>query len=540
MNIKSRTLGVLLNELAVKYAENEVLVYKDKRYTYAQLKEEADRVARNLIGMGLKPGDKVGLFVNSSDIFLILVFGILKAGGVVVPFSTWYRAKEAEYGIRHCDVKILFTADKVMGFSFADMIQELLPEMEKKAPGAGSYTGYPLLQHVISVEKEMPGAHTWNDFLAFGKDVPLKAVEEAQASVDPNGTAMILLTSGTTAHPKAVQEVHRMIIENDYNIGERTGVNSNSRAVMSMPMFYGLFIVNAMMSSMSHGATMILDTSFDPGETLRLLEEEKATHWGMFYNYIAAVIFHPDFKKRNLSALTTGATIASPDELRSLSKQMFPKIYVAYGLTESHGFCTCSDVRDPLEDRIKGMGKILPGWEYKIVNPDTEKPVAKGTEGELYLKGYMTPGYYKDPENNETAFAKDGFYRTGDIVTEDEKGILTFITRAKEMIKASGINVAPASVEAYLVTNPKLKIVSVVGLPHKLKGQVVAAVIELKDGMEATEEEIIDFCKGKIAGYSVPRVVCFIKGSEWPLTVTGKIQKKPLEELVISKTGWNK
>jgi fatty-acyl-CoA synthase len=531
----SRTVGDLLDEMAEKFPKNDVIIFKNVRYTYAELKEKADQVASSLIGMGLRHGDKVGMFVNSGVDFLTIAFGILKAGGVLVPFSTWYRTKEASYALKHCEIKVLFTCDQLLGFSFSNMIREIVPELDKKRPGEGFYPGYPYLDHVVAIEKGFPGAHTWEDFLAFGLDVSQERLKATQRSVEPEELAMILLTSGTTAHPKAVQMIHHIVIENPFNIGEGMGMTPKDRYLINTPMFYAMFLSNAMGVIMTHGASMVVQDVFEPGEALRLIEEEKCTVTVSFYNAFAAMLNHPDFTKRDHSSMRTGGTIASIDELREIGRKFIPQIIRGYGLTESYGFCCMTDVRQPLEERIGSLGKILPGFEYKIVNMETGEKVQPREQGELCIKGYTTPGYFKDPENNQQAFDKEGFFHTGDLMWEDEKGNLEFITRAKEMIKTSGINVAPASIEAYLMTNPKVKVINVIGLPDKLKDQVIAAVIELKEGAEATQEEIINYCKGKIAGYSIPKVIYFIKGNEWPLTVTGKVQKNVLKEMLISK-----
>ena len=287
---------------------------------------------------------------------------------------------------------------------------------------------------------------------------------------------------------------------------------------------------------MSHGGGFVLQEFFDPAEALRLFEKEKCTIVYGFYNMLSAILNHPDLSKRDLSSLRTGETIGSPEEIKRMA-DLVPQICNVYGLTEVYGNTHLSDSNDPLEVRCAHSGKLLPGFELNIIDPETGKTVARGEPGEACFKGYVTPGYYRDPENNALAFDEEGWFHTGDIVKEDEQGNFYFITRLKEMIKTGGINVSPATVEDFLMKHAKVKEVHVTGYPSKKKGEVVMAVIELMEGQTATEEEIIQHCKGKIAGYSVPTYVSFVKGDEWPRTATGKVPRRQVKELMLEKRG---
>lgn len=331
--------------------------------------------------------------------------------------------------------------------------------------------------------------------------------------------------------------LHYGLIENPFAIGERMNLSPGDKYYVGIPMFYGMYATNALEAAMTHGASMVIQERFDPGDGLRLIAEEKCTVMLHFYNAFGSMINHPDRGKWDVSSLRTGVTITSPENFREIARTFMPQIIRAYGLTESYGFCFMTKVSDSLEARTKNLGKALPGFEYKIVDAATGEKVPPGKEGELCLKGYVTPGYYDDPENNAAAFDDDGFFHTGDIVVEDEHGCIEFLARAKEMIKSGGINISPAALENFLLTHPKVKIVNVVGLPDKVKDEAVMAVIELKEGAEATPEEIIAYCKGNIAGYTIPKYVYFIRSDEWPLVASGKVPKNKLKELMISKLG---
>jgi len=531
---KSKTLGDYLDEMASKFSDREAIIFKDQRYTYKNFRDEANQIAKALFKLGLKRGEKVATLINNRSEWLTLAFGVAKAGGVLVPLSTFYRSREVEYALRHCGVKILFTVGKFLGFDYIKMVREILPTLETSEPGKGEFEGFPDLKYVVSLGEQTKGTYTWGDFFYFGENVSDEVLMKVQASVQPKELAFIMLTSGTTAHPKAVQLVHNAVIENSFNIGERQHLTPKDRLWVGIPVFYAMFNSNAMGAIMSHGGTMVIQESFDAGESLRLIEKEKCTVIYGFYNMIAAILNHPDRSKRDLRSLRTGETIGTPEQIR-LMAELAPNICNVYGLTEVHGNSHLTDSDDPLDLRCKTSGKLLPGFEMKVAD-DAGHPVPPGEVGEACFRGpYVTPGYYKDPENNALAFDKEGWFHTGDLVIEDKDGYFYFVTRKKDMIKTGGINVSPATVEDFLMSHPKVKEVHVIGFPDKKKDQVVMAVVELKAGEEATQEEFIQYCKGKIAGYSIPAYVCFVRGEEWPRTVTGKVPGSKVKELMLQK-----
>ncbi len=533
---RSRTMGDFLDELAERYPDKEALIYKDKRYTYRDFQDEANRIAKSLIKLGLKKDDKVGSIVNNRLEWLTLAFGVNKAGCTFVPLNTFYKKREIDYAIRHCDVQVLFTIDRLLNNNYLDMLRELLPELDTAESGDGPFRGFPDLKYVVSLGEQLRGTMTWEDFLDLGADVTDEAQQKAQAVVVLKDVAYINLTSGTTSHPKAVQLEHWALIENPFLIGERLGLDESDILWVAIPVFWGLFNCNAMQAMMSHGGTMVIQEFFEPTEALRLIEQERCTTLYGMYNMVAAMMNHPDYKTRDVSSLIKGATGGHPEMLK-LVAQMVPNVCNVFGLTEIYGNCHTTRGDDPLEERMKGSGKLLPGFQEKVINPETGAEVKIGEEGELLLKGRVTPGYYKDPENNALAFDADGWFHTGDIVRHDQDMNMTFVTRLKEMLKVGGINVSPSTVETYLMTHPKILDVHVIGWPDDLKDEVVMAVVELKPGQEATEEEIIGYCKGQIASYNVPAKVDFVQGSEWPAIASGKIPQRLVKEMIYKKFG---
>ncbi|MFH1349393.1 MAG: AMP-binding protein [Pseudomonadota bacterium] len=532
----SKTLGDFLDEMASRFPENEAIVFKEERYTYKDFQDQANRIAKGLIKLGLKKGDKVATLINNRPEWLFLAFGVAKAGGIYVPLSTFYRSRELKYALGHCEIKMLFTIGEFLRHDFLKMVRDLLPGLDGAAPGEARFEGFPDLQCVVSLDEKTPGTYLWEDILKLGEDIPDAELERAQSVVKGDDLVYILLTSGTTAHPKAVQLLHHPVIENPFNIGERQHFTPEDRLWVAIPVFYGMFSTNAMTAMMGHGGTMVIQEFFDPAEALRLIEKERCTIIYGFYNMLSAILNHPDRAKRDLSSVRTGSTIGKAEEMR-LMAELAPKICHIYGLTESYGNSHLTDSDDPMELKCQSPGKPLPGFDTRVADMETGETLPPGEIGELCLKGHVTPAYFKDPENNEKAFDKEGWFHTGDLVRVDEENNMYFVSRLKEMLKVGGINVSPATVENYLMSNPKIKEVHVIGYPDEKKDEVVMAVVELKKDEKATEEEIIQFCKGKIASYCVPAYVHFLDGEEWPKTSSGKVPQKMVKELIFSKLG---
>lgn len=532
---KSKTLGDFIDEMASRFPDNEAIIFKEDRYTYRNFQDLANQVAKGLIRLGLKKGDKVATLINNRPEWLLLAYGVAKAGGIYVPLSTFYRTRELEYALKHCEVKMLFTIGRFLNHDYLKMVRELLPALDEAGPGGIRFEGFPDLENVVSLDEKAKGTYLWEDIIKFGEEVTDTDLEKAQSAVKGEDIVYILLTSGTTAHPKAVELLHDPVIANPFMIGERQHFTPEDRLWVAIPVFYGMFSTNAMTAIMGHGGTMVIQEYFDPAEALRLIEQEKCTVIYGFYNMLSAILNHPDRTHRDLSSVRTGSTIGKPEEIK-LMAELAPRICHIYGLTESYGNSHLTDANDPMELKCQSPGKPLPGFETKVVDIDTGKALPPGETGELCLKGHITPGYYKDPENNDKAFDEEGWFHTGDLVREDEKGNLYFDSRLKEMLKVGGINVSPATIEDYLMTNSKIKEVHVIGFPDKEKDEVVMAVVELNKGETATEEEIIQFCKGNIASYSVPAHAYFLE-EEWPQTSSGKVPQKLVKELIFSKLG---
>ena len=324
---------------------------------------------------------------------------------------------------------------------------------------------------------------------------------------------------------------HGGVIANGFDIGERQRLTGADRVWLAVPLFWSFGSANALPAILTHGGALVLQESFEPGEALALLDDERCSVYYGMANMARAILEHPDRPRRALAGMRTGLTIGLPEDIQMTIEAVNAReLCNVYGATETYGNCSVTDAHDPLEHRLTTQGLPLPGMEIRVVEPGNGRPLPADEVGELRVRGCVTPGYYRDPEQTRAAFDADGFFITGDLGTVGEDGRIRFRGRLKEMIKTGGINVAPLEVEGVLLAHPAVKQAYVVGLPDRSKGEVAAAAIELHEGATATAEALTAFCRERLAGYKVPARIVFKKHDEFPLTATGKVQKPRLRE----------
>jgi fatty-acyl-CoA synthase len=327
-----------------------------------------------------------------------------------------------------------------------------------------------------------------------------------------------------------VQLQHYALIENMWQIGERMHVTEHDRLWLAVSLFWGLGCENALFNLLTHGGCVVLQESFEPGETLRIIGAERCT---LFYgtpNMAQALSEHPYRQAHDLSSLRSGGTVGTPQQIKRVVDLGAREICNIYGLTETYGNCTVTDAAEPLDIRLASVGRPLPGVDLRIVDPETGNVLPQGQVGEIRVKGYVTVGYYKDAEKNRAAFDAGGYFVTGDLGFLDAEGRLYFRGRIKEMIKTGGINVAPVEVEEMLMAHPAVKLACVTGVPDPQRDEVVAALIVCQPGQSVEEADLLALCRRQLAAYKIPRMMKFISEAELPLTVTGKLQKNRLAE----------
>jgi fatty-acyl-CoA synthase len=517
----SRTIPALLDELASVFPEREALVGGGRRYTYGELRAEVRRIARALHALGVRRGDKVAILMGNQPEWAIADFAITLLGGVMVGVNTWATPRELEYILGHSDTRILVTAARFLKQDYRAMLEELEPHRER----------LPRLERIIGVGADVP--ETWlryADLAPLAERVEEAAIETAQRALVPTDVAYLLYTSGSTAAPKGVQLQHYALIENMWQIGERMHVTEQDRLWLAVSLFWGLGCENALFNLMTHGGCVVLQESFEPGEALRIISEERCTIFYGMPNMVQALAEHPDRWKYDISCLRAGGTLGTPEQLQRVVDLGVKDISTIYGLTESYGNCTVADGHDPLEIRFTTVGRPLPGVDLRIIDVESGAEQLCGAVGEIRLKGYVTIGYYKDADKNREAFDRNGYFRTGDLGFLDEAGYLHFRGRLKEMIKTGGINVAPVEVEESLLRHPAVKLAFVTGIPDERRDEVIAAVIVRQDGKNVNEQALTEHCRRELASYKVPRLFAFVNEADLPLTTTGKLQKNRLAD----------
>jgi fatty-acyl-CoA synthase len=529
---RSRTLPDLLDEMAARQPEREFIVGGDVRLTYARTRERAREIAGGLLRLGVRPGDKVALLMGNRPEWLLVDFAVTLLGATLVPISTWSRPRELEYVLDHCDASTLITVDRFLEQDFVAMVGQIgaarLPKLRR-------VVCLPTVARPVGVAGGLP-------VVAFddldGAGVRDAEVDAGQRAVKPADIACILYTSGTTSAPKGVQIQHFGLVENMFHIGERQHLGPGDRMWMGISLFWGFGCENALLAVMTHGGCLVLQERFDAGQALALIERERCSVYYGTPNIALTLWEHPDRPRRDLGSLRTGAAIGAPAAMQMVMDLGAREICNVYGLTEVYGNCTVTDAGDPVEVRLHTVGRPLPGVEVRIVDPETRRPLAQGDEGEIAVRGYVTPGYYKDPERNAAAFDAEGFFLTGDLGYLDGDGRLRFRGRLKEMVKSGGINVAPVEVEEVLLAHPAVEQAYVVGLPDPRREEVLAAIVVLREGHAGTgADDLRGHCRQALAAFKVPQHFRVVARADLPVTATGKVQKVRLREALIAELG---
>jgi fatty-acyl-CoA synthase len=517
----SRTIPGLLDELAARFPSREALVGGTQRYTYASLRDEVRAFAKGLHALGVRKGDKVAILMGNKPEWIVADLAICWLGAIMVAINTWVTSRELEYILAHSDTTMLVSADQYLKYDYFKMLGEIEPLAKS----------IPLIRRIVHV-----GTRGYGDSIAFGevfvrgRDAADETIDRAADAVDPKDVAYILYTSGSTSTPKGVQLQHYALIENMWHIGERMHVTEHDRIWLAVSLFWGLGCENALFNLMTHGGCVVLQESFEAGEALRIINDERCTIFYGMPNMVQAMFEHPDRTKYDVSRMRRGGTLGTREQLQRVVDFGVANFSTIYGLTESYGNCTVADADDPFDLKCATVGKPLPGVDLRIIDPETGKEQPRGTVGEVRLKGYVTIGYYKDEDKNREAFDANGYFRTGDLGFLDNDDNLHFRGRIKEMIKTGGINVAPVEVEDILLRHPAVKLAFVTGVPDERRDEVIAAVIVRHDGESVDQSALADYCRRELASYKVPRLMAFVNESDLPLTTTGKLQKNRLAD----------
>lgn len=517
----ARTVPALLAEMTARAPDHEFVVSANCRLSYAEFSGQVGLAARALLASGVRAGDRVGILMGNRPEWLVIDFAAMALGAIAVGLNTWATAHELAYQLQHAGVKLLFIEASFRNTDLVELIDETCALDE------------PLehLEAVICVT-DVPRSKllAFDAFLERGEDVPPAAVNAETEKLTENHVACLLFTSGSTARPKGVPLKHGGLIDNMWQIGERQHLVPDDRLWLAVSMFWSLACVNGLFAVLTHGGTVVLQASFEPGEALRIIEEEACTVFYGTPNMALALWEHPDRRSRKLDTLRTGVTIGTPTQIARVAELGVHGICNVYGLTEAYGNSAVTDATEPLSRRVQSVGRALDGVEIRILGEDGQA-LSADEVGEVALRGNLMPGYWHDAARNAEVFTADGFFRTGDLGLLDARGYLYFRGRLKEIVKTGGINVAPAEVEETLGRHPAVEMAFVTGIPDARLDEALAAVIVLKPGAQASEEELTAHCRLKLAAYKTPRHVRFVDAADLPLTSTGKLQRNRLPSL---------
>jgi len=460
-------------------------------------------------------------------------------GAVLVTVNTNYKQFELEYLMRQSDSTTLILINSFKDSNYVDHLRGLCPELAESEPGKLKSKALPCLKNVIYLDEgDQPGMFHWDDLYKFAEKVSQEELEKRKAELDIHDVINMQYTSGTTGFPKGVMLTHYNLSNNGETIGSGMNFTYKDRLCIPVPLFHCFGCVLGTMSCLAKGTTMVLVDHFNPLVVMETVQAEKCTAVHGVPTMFIAMMEHPDFKKYDFSTLRTGIMAGSPCPIefmkRASSDMNMTEIVIVYGQTEASPGMTMTTTDDPIEVRVTTVGKKMPNQEVKIIDPETGADLPPDTVGEIVGRGYnIMKGYYNMPEATAQAIDENGWLHTGDLGTIDEKGYFKITGRLKDMIIRGGENIYPREIEEFMYTHSKIKDVQVIGVPDKRYGEEVLACVVLKEGEEATEEEMIDFVKNGLSRFKAPRYVRFV--DDFPMTASGKIQKYKMREWAVDE-----
>jgi fatty-acyl-CoA synthase len=517
--LSEQTIHETLASTARRFPDRDALIVRHEgvRYTWSQLAGEVERTARGIAGLGLSPGDRIGVWATNCAEWLLLQYGASRAGVILVNINPAYRSHELEYVLRKSHIRTIFLREADDRANYREILAHAMRGQDLP------------LAHTVFI-----GSDSWVQFLESG--VPI-----SEFPISAHEVANIQYTSGTTGSPKGVLLTHRNVVNNGRFIGEWLSVNDSDRICIPVPLYHCFGCVIGSMVAINTGAAMVLPGDrFHALPTMEAVQEERCTLLYGVPTMFIGQLNHPDFSRFDFTSLRGGVMAGAPCPVEIMKRVMremhCPGLTIVYGQTESAPVITGSTVDDSLDHRAFTVGCAFPGTEVKVVNRETGATVPRGEVGEVCTRGYLVmKGYDADPDATREAIDDDGWLHTGDLAVMRDDGYLHLTGRAKDVIIRGGENVYPKEVENFLHEHPAVANVEVVGVPDVRLGEAVAAWIILKPGLAATAEEIRAFCEGEIAHFKIPHHVRFVES--FPTTVTGKTQKFLIRQREIELLG---
>ncbi len=517
------TIGDNLRRMAARYPASEALVDvpTGRRWTYEQLDADTDSVASGLLTLGIATGDRVGIWAPNCAEWVLLQYGTAKIGAILVNINPAYRSHELAYVLRQSGIRLLVSAESFKTSNYRAMVEEVSGEL-------------PDLEKIIYI-----GTVDWDGLLVTGIAASGDALAERTATLAFDDPINIQYTSGTTGFPKGATLSHHNILNNGFFIGEGCRYTDQDRVCIPVPFYHCFGMVLGNLACTTHGACIVIPApGFDPAATLAAVQAEKCTSlYGVPTMFIAELAL-PDFASYDLSSLRTGIMAGSPCPVevmkRVLSEMHMAEVEICYGMTETSPVSTQTSTDDDMERRVSTVGRVHPHVEIKVIDPETGLVLSRGSHGELCTRGYSVMlGYWDEPEKTAEAIDAGRWMHTGDLAVMDDAGYLNIVGRIKDMVIRGGENVYPREVEEFLYTHPDIEDVQVIGVPDARYGEELCAWVKLRPGGDLDAEQVREFCTGKIAHYKIPRYVRVT--DEFPMTVTGKVQKFKMRETSIDE-----
>ena len=536
------TIGKFFDYAAGRYAEREAVVsiHQQVRFTYSELAERVNKLAKAFIGAGFQKGDRIGIWSPNNVQWLIIQYATAKAGLILVTINPAYRSHELAYVLRQSGCKGLILQNNLRSSNYEQMLCELCPELPNVSTGKLVSIEYEHLTTIISTtESSVSGIYNWADFNDLSNDSSDQDLDARLNSQDMDDPINIQYTSGTTGFPKGATLSHHNILNNGYFVAETMNFDESDRLVVPVPLYHCFGMVMANLGCLTHGACAIYPSeTFEPEAVLHAVQSERATAlYGVPTMFIAELAL-PNFSEYDLKTLRTGIMAGAPcpvDTMTQVNERMhMTEVEIAYGMTETSPVSFQTRVDSPAEKRVSTVGKVHPHVEVKIINPDTNKLCTVGEMGELCTRGYSVMlGYWENPEATSLAIDGHGWMHTGDTAVMDLDGYVNIVGRIKDMIVRGGENIYPREIEEYLIGHKDIGDVQVTGVPDEKFGEEIIAWVKLNGDSDLSEDDVKGFCKGRIAHYKVPRYIRFCK--EFPMTVTGKVQKYKMREISIDE-----
>jgi len=536
------TIGDRLEDAAKRYPHNDAIVdvWRNWRYSYDHFYKVCRKAAKGLMQMGVQKGDRVGIWATNYIEWVITQFSTAMIGAVLVTINPALREHEFEYVLRDSECQTLILIERFKTSKYIDMFYNVFPEAKQQMPGRLHSYKFPHLQNVIVLsEHGFPGMYTSKDVLTYGEVVSDDELNKRRKDLDPDDIINIQYTSGTTGFPKGACLTHHGILNNAYFVGQNMQFSNTDRLCIPVPFYHCFGMVLSNMLCVTYGATMVLPGEFfDPLATLKAISQERCTAINGVPTMFIAQLEHPEFSSMDLSSLRTGIMAGAPCPIELMKKVQdemgIKDITICYGLTEASPVTNQTRYNEPVELRVKSVGRPLQHTEIKIVNPSTNAVAPVYEQGEICVRGFQVmKGYHNKPDETDKTIDESGWLHTGDIGTMDENGYLKITGRLKNMIIRGGENIYPREIEEFLHTHPDIVDVQVFGVPDDKYGEEIASWIKVRSQATITIEDIKTFCQDKIAHQKIPKYIKFV--DEFPMTVTGKIQKFRMKEMFLQE-----